>query len=84
MCRLQFPLRLAYAMTYNKSQGQELNRCIVDITSHPFCHDHLYVALSRIRNCENIKLFYNDDSLIDDDDNIPIIRNYVYKELSIE
>ena len=61
-----------------------LNRCIVDITSPPFCHGHLYVALSRIRNCENIKLFYNDDSLIDDDDNIPIIRNYVYKELSIE
>jgi len=84
MCRLQYPLRLAYAMTYNKSQGQELNRCIVDITSPPFCHGHLYVALSRIRNCENIKLFYYDDSLIDDNDNIPIIRNYVYKELSIE
>ena len=83
MCRLQFPLRLAYAMTYNKSQGQELNRCIVDITSPPFCHGHLYVALSRIRNCDNIKVFYDEDSIIDEELQIPIIRNYVYKELNI-
>jgi len=84
MCRLQFPLKLAYAMTYNKSQGQELNRCIVDITSPPFCHGHLYVALSRIRNCENIKIFYDDDSIMADDENeIPIICNYNYKELNI-
>ena len=29
--RKQFPLRLAYAMTYNKSQGQELNLCLVEV-----------------------------------------------------
>ena len=70
-------------MTYNKSQGQELNRCIVDITSPPFMHGHLYVALSRIRKCENILIFYNSDTLKDENDNIPIICNYVYKQLIV-
>jgi hypothetical protein len=36
--RLQFPLRLAYAMTYNKSQSQTLFKVLLDITSPPFCH----------------------------------------------
>ena len=83
MCRLQFPLRLAYSMTYNKSQGQELNKCLVDITSPPFVHGHLYVALSRIRNCENIKIFYDNETLFDEDDKIPVLQNYVYKTLKI-
>jgi hypothetical protein len=83
MCRSQFPLRLAYSMTYNKSQGQELNKCLVDITSPPFVHGHLYVALSRIRNCENIKIFYDNETLYDQDDNIPVLQNYVYKTLKI-
>ena len=83
MTRIQYPLKLAYSMTYNKSQGQELNRCIVDITSPPFMHGHLYVALSRIRKCENILIFYNSDTLKDENDNIPIICNYVYKQLIV-
>src|SRR3546814_2032070 len=29
--RTQFPLRLAYCMTYNKSQGQELQSVLVDL-----------------------------------------------------
>src|SRR3546814_14077653 len=29
--RTQFPLRLAYCMTYNKSQGQELQSVLMDL-----------------------------------------------------
>ena len=83
MCRLQFPLRLAYSMTYNKSQGQEFKKCLVDITSPPFTHGHLYVALSRIRNCESIKIFFDEKTLIDETDGIPILQNYVYQSLKI-
>jgi len=43
----------------------------------------LYVALSRIRDCEKIKVFYDNESKIDNESNIPIICNYVYKELNI-
>jgi hypothetical protein len=45
MMRTQFSLRLAYCMSYNKSQGQTLNRVLLDITTTPFAHGHLYVAL---------------------------------------
>ena len=88
MERKQFPLRLAYAMTYNKSQGQEFDRVVVDVRKQPFTHGHLYVALSRIRIANNIRLFIeksniglsdNDDLLLDP----PIVTNVVYKNLSI-
>ncbi|CAG9829644.1 unnamed protein product, partial [Diabrotica balteata] len=41
--RLQFPVRLAFTMTINKSQGQSLeNPC--------FSHGQLYVACFRVEN----------------------------------
>ena len=43
LLRTQFPLRLAYCMTINKSQGQELQHCCLDLRSPPFSHGHLYV-----------------------------------------
>lgn len=46
--RIQFPVRLAFSMTINKSQGQSLQR--VGLCLHPevFAHGQLYVALSRV------------------------------------
>jgi hypothetical protein len=55
LTRLQFPQRLAYAMTYNKSQSQTLVKVLLNITSPPFSHGKLYVSLSRVRDCRNIK-----------------------------
>ena len=81
MIRKQFPLRLAYSMNYNKSQGQELKKCLVDIRSPPFVHGHLYVSLSRIRFFDNIRIFCTNDN-IDIDDCI-IVKNYIYNQLKI-
>jgi len=53
MTRTQFPLRLAYCMTFNKAQGQEWDRVLLDIRKSPFSHGHLYVAASRIRESTN-------------------------------
>lgn len=47
MTRRQFPIRLAYAMTINKSQGQSVTHVGVDLRSPVFSHGQLYVALSR-------------------------------------
>ncbi|XP_050065533.1 uncharacterized protein LOC126554507 [Aphis gossypii] len=48
--RLQFPVRLAFAMTINKSQGQSLSVCGINLENHCFSHGQLYVACSRVGN----------------------------------
>lgn len=54
--RRQFPLRVAYAMTINKSQGQTLNRVGIYLQSPPFAHGQLYVALSRVTSPQGIRV----------------------------
>lgn len=45
--RLQFPVRLAFAITINKAQGQTLNICGLDLEQPVFSHGQLYVGCSR-------------------------------------
>jgi len=52
--RRQFPLRLCYCMTINKSQGQTLDVVGLDLRDDVFAHGQLYVALSRVRNRQHI------------------------------
>ena len=47
--RRQFPLRLSYSITTNKSQGQSLDAVGLDLTVPAFAHGQLYVALTRVR-----------------------------------
>src|SRR3546814_505111 len=77
--RTQFPLRLAYCMTYNKSQGQELQSVLMDLRKPAFTHGHLYVALSRVRQRESIAAFLFDEDLEETD--TPFTLNIVYPEL---
>lgn len=46
--RIQFPVRLAFAMTINKSQGQSLEVAGLQLTEPVFSHGQLYVACSRV------------------------------------
>lgn len=46
--RLQFPVRLAFTMTINKSQGQSLEVCGINLEFPCFSHGQLYVACSRV------------------------------------
>jgi hypothetical protein len=47
--RRQFPLRLAFSMTINKSQGQSLDRVGVYLKTPCFNHGQFYVAISRCK-----------------------------------
>ena len=53
--RLQFPVKLAFAMTINKSQGQTFKRASVWLEKPVFTHGQLYVAASRVGHPDNIK-----------------------------
>ncbi|XP_037931426.1 ATP-dependent DNA helicase PIF1-like [Teleopsis dalmanni] len=46
--RIQFPIRLAFAMTINKSQGQSFSVCDLNLENACFSHGQLYVACSRV------------------------------------
>ena len=47
--RIQFPLRLAYACTFNGCVGLTLDKTILDLRTPVFAHGQLYTALSRVR-----------------------------------
>jgi hypothetical protein len=55
--RLQFPLRLCYAMTINKAQGQTFTTIGVDLTTPVFSHGMLYVALSRVGSATGLHVY---------------------------
>ena len=53
--RTQFPVRLAFAMTINKSQGQSMERVAVYLPRSCFAHGQLYVAFSRVRHPSGLR-----------------------------
>ncbi|MFI5219853.1 MAG: helix-turn-helix domain-containing protein [Bacteroidia bacterium] len=52
---IQYPLKLAWAITIHKSQGLTFDKAIIDANAS-FAHGQVYVALSRCRNFEGMVL----------------------------
>jgi len=73
--RLQFPVRLAFAMTINKAQGQTLDTVGFYLPKQLFAHGQLYVTLSRTRSGPAGIVF------CDDGNNNGFITNVVYTEV---
>ncbi len=74
--RRQFPVRIAFAMTINKAQGQTLDRVGVYLPDPCFAHGQLYVAASRVGLPMHIRFAVG----VDTSGEYPCTRNVVYIE----
>ena len=54
--RKQFPLILTFAVTIHKCLGLSLDCAIVELSERVFCAGMAYVALSRVKQLENLHL----------------------------
>ncbi|KAG2481607.1 hypothetical protein PVAP13_J029060 [Panicum virgatum] len=77
MERRQFPVKICYAMTINKSQGQTLSSVSVYLKKPVFTHGQLYVAVSRVNSKKGMKMLIEDD----DGNCTDTTRNIVYSEI---
>ena len=75
--RRQFPVRPAFAITINKSQGQTLKHAGVWLRGDVFTHGQLYVACSRVSTPDNLYF-----ALMRDSSSTPLTaKNVVFKEV---
>lgn len=55
--RRQLPIIVSYAMTIHKAQRQLFDHVDVYLPEPVFTHEQLYVALSRIRDSKNLRVY---------------------------
>ena len=73
--RRQFPIRLAFAMTINKAQGQTFSNVLIDLQKDIFSHRQLYVAILLVRSWNGLKLFIGSNRIDSK------VKNYVLNEI---
>ena len=64
----QYPVKLAWAVTIHKSQGQTFSKTLIDFDRGTFDHGQAYVGLSRCTDLEGLFLFrplYQSDIIFD-------------------
>ena len=74
LVRRQFPLRVAFAVTVNKGQGQENQRVGIYLPEPVFAHGQLYTAFSRGKRGGDVSVLIKDNKE-------GFTDNIVYKEL---
>ncbi|KAK1559467.1 hypothetical protein Q3G72_014806 [Acer saccharum] len=75
--RRQFPVRPSFSMTINKSQGQTLEQICVYLLKPVFSHGQLYIAVSRVRSRQGLKIFINSNN----PNHYNYTKNIVYEEV---
>ena len=73
--RRQFPVRLAFAMSINKAQGQSVKFVGLNLCAPVFMHGQLYVGLSRATAGHRIRVLFPEG--VEE----PITSNIVYPEV---
>lgn len=77
--RMQIQVRLCFAMTINKAQGQTLDVVGVYLREPVFLHGQLYVALSRARCSASIKVLLHPTLKVNQ--MFECTRNVVYHDI---
>lgn len=76
--RIQFPIRLSFAMTLNKCQGQTLQRVGIYLKeTDVFSHGHLYTALSRAKSSDAVKVVCN----LENNKMSNTVKNIIYYDI---
>ena len=58
-CRRQFPVRVCFAMSINKSQGQSVKHVGLDVRNAVFTYGQL--SVSRVTSVYNLKVIWDSD-----------------------
>jgi ATP-dependent DNA helicase PIF1 len=72
--RHQFPVKLAFCFSINKSQSQTFTKIGIDLQNEVFAHGQCYVAFSRAKSWNGIKV------KLDPENKEKKIRNVVWEE----
>ncbi|XP_048613323.1 ATP-dependent DNA helicase PIF1-like [Brassica napus] len=81
MRRRQFPLKVAFAMTINKSQGQTLANVGLYLPRPVFSHGQLYVAVSRVKSRKGLKILITDTDAKPQDSTMNVVFKEVFQNL---
>ena len=95
--RQGYPIRLAYALTIHKSQGQTTNKVVVDLGKNEKSLGMAYVALSRVKHysglavvpfpksrLDNIKKSTNLKPRIEEEERLHVLASKRLEEMAIE
>jgi ATP-dependent DNA helicase PIF1 len=63
LSRKQFPVRLCFVMTINKSQGQSFHTVGLDLRTPVFAHGQFYVGVSRTSSVEGLSILLPQENL---------------------
>ena len=55
--RIQFPVRIDFAITSNRAQGRTYKKVGINLTTNLFSHGQLYVSLSRVGSFKKVSVF---------------------------
>jgi len=75
----QFPVRLSYAITINKSQVQTISNVEICLPRHVFNHGQLYVALSWGVSQNSTKVLIKEGKIEGED--VDFTKNVVFKDI---
>ena len=82
--RLQFPInKLAFAVTFQRSQGQSVEHCGILLPKDIWTHGQIYVAFSRCGNPHNIHVWAEQEQFknMNFEPTKRMVKNVVYPEV---